>query len=294
MSSVIDLRDNIVDKVVELGVCLEFLENPAFVTALSEVNGFIEEMQIEDPSVVLVDKSNNYYSFSYINHSGDKYKLGISCPDERTVKCVKEFENHSYVGEDGNVVRQKNVVEQIATLDEEKNYDIRDILDKAKVNKKIDNSYHSINNTNYNILKNIKTFDSYEEEEESERLKDLINTITNTSLLNQMGDKDLSLDLLDDLKSDDDDTIIESKDSVKALLEQAKMEAKKEVKNNVPVELDKSFFTSSLNFGEDDFEQISNLNKKLKKNTVLIRILILLIIIAVTIGIIFLVYSLIK
>ena len=42
MSSVIDLRDNIVDKVVELGVCLEFLENPAFVTALSEVNGFIE------------------------------------------------------------------------------------------------------------------------------------------------------------------------------------------------------------------------------------------------------------
>lgn len=185
-------------------------------------------------------------------------------------------------------------IEQIATLDEEKNYDIRDILDKAKVNKKIDNSYHSINNTNYNILKNIKTFDSYEEEEESERLKDLINTITNTSLLNQMGDKDLSLDLLDDLKSDDDDTIIESKDSVKALLEQAKMEAKKEVKNNVPVELDKSFFTSSLNFGEDDFEQISNLNKKLKKNTVLIRILILLIIIAVTIGIIFLVYSLIK
>lgn len=183
--------------------------------------------------------------------------------------------------------------EQIATLDEEKNYDIRDILNKAKVNKKIDNSYHSINNTNYNILKNIKTSDFYEEEEESERLKDLINTITNTSLLNQMGDKDLSLDLLDDLKSDDD-TIIESKDSVKALLEEAKMEAKKEVKNNAPADLDKSFFTSSLNFGEDDFEQISNLNKKLKKNTALIRILILLIIIAVTIGIIFLVYILIK
>lgn len=179
--------------------------------------------------------------------------------------------------------------EQIATLDEEKNYDIRDILNKAKVNKKIDNSYHSIDNTNYNILKNIKTSDSYEEEE-SERLKDLINTITSTSLLNKMGDKDLSLDLLDDLKSDDDDTIIESKDSVKELLEQAKNEAK----NNTPVDLDKSFFTSSLNFGEDDFEQISNLNKKLKKNTVLIRILILLIIIAITIGIIILVYNLIK
>ena len=28
----------------------------------------------------------------------------------------KEFENHSYVGEDGNVVRKKDVVEQIATL----------------------------------------------------------------------------------------------------------------------------------------------------------------------------------
>lgn len=116
MSSVVELRDNIVDKVVELGVCLDFLENPAFITALSEINGFIEEMHIEDPGVVLVDKSNGYYSFGYINPAGDKYKMGISCPDEKTVKCVKELETHSFAGEDGNVVRHKNVVEQIAKL----------------------------------------------------------------------------------------------------------------------------------------------------------------------------------
>ena len=114
MSSVVELRENIVDKVIELGVCLDFLENPAFITALSEINGLIEEMNIEDPSVILVDKSKGYHSFSYINPNGDKYKLGISCPDERTVKCVRELETRSFEGGDGHVVRHKAVIEQLA------------------------------------------------------------------------------------------------------------------------------------------------------------------------------------
>ena len=59
-------------------------------------------------------------------------------------------------------------------------------------------------------------------------------------------------------------------------------------------ELDKSFFTSSLNFGEDDFEKIASLTSNLKKNNVLLKLLVLVVLIAVTAGIIFLVYSFIK
>lgn len=118
MSSIVELRENIVDKVIDLGVSLDFLENPAFVVALAEVNNLISQMNIEDPGVVLVDESNDSLSFTYTSSSGDNYKMDISCPDSKTVKCVRVEEPHSFVGESGNVVRQKNVVEQVAKLDE--------------------------------------------------------------------------------------------------------------------------------------------------------------------------------
>lgn len=118
MSSVVELRENIVDKVVDLGLSLDFLDNPASITALAEINSFIETINMEDPGVVLVDRSNGYLSFSYTASNGDKYKMGISCPDEKTIKCVKEEEPHTFVGKSGSVVRQKSAVEQIAKLGE--------------------------------------------------------------------------------------------------------------------------------------------------------------------------------
>ena len=58
--------------------------------------------------------------------------------------------------------------------------------------------------------------------------------------------------------------------------------------------MDKTFFTSSLNFGEDDFEQIASLNNNLMKNNVLLKVLVLVVLVAITAGIIFLVYHFIK
>ena len=104
---------------------------------------------------------------------------------------------------------------------EQKSYDIRDVLNKAKDKKNIDNSYRSLDNTSYNILKNLelgedkrKNYKDYDDDE----LKELINTITSTSMLNQMDDKELGLNMLnlDETKSIGEDN------SVKKLLEQAK------------------------------------------------------------------------
>lgn len=175
-------------------------------------------------------------------------------------------------------------------LENEKNYDIRDVLNKAKVNKKTEEKYHSLDDTGYNILKNLKEKSMRHEESEDE-LRELIDTITSNSELNQLATKELSLDMFDDLKSENN-TVIENRDAIKSLLEDAKKEEIK--KNRENEEMDKSFYTSSLNFGENDFEQLSNINHNLKKNNILIKILVFIILLLVTAGIIFLIYTLLK
>ena len=183
---------------------------------------------------------------------------------------------------------------QTLTVDNDKNYDIRDILDKAKVNKKSEDKYHSIDNTSYYILKKLKAKkDLFKEEQDENELRELIDTITSNTAINQLGDKELSLDLLDDLKSNDDDTIIESNSSIRNILEEAKQEEIRK-KQDSTAELDKSFFTSSLNFGEDDFEKIASLNSNLMKNNILLKLLVFVVLVAITAGIIFLVYNFIK
>ena len=172
---------------------------------------------------------------------------------------------------------------------------ILDILDKAKVNKKSDDKYHSIDNTSYDILKKLKEKkELFKDEPDEDELRELIDTITGNTAINQLNDKELSLDLLDDLKSNNDDTVIKDNSAIKNILEEAKKEEMRKKEDTTTSELDKSFFTSSLNFGEDDFEKIASLTSNLKKNNVLLKLLVLVVLIAVTAGIIFLVYSFIK
>ncbi len=179
-------------------------------------------------------------------------------------------------------------VESVAQ-ETEKNYDIRDILNKAKNSKTTEEKYHRIDDTGYNILKKLK--EKSLQNEDKEELRELIDTITSNSELNQLATKELSLDMFDDLKSEDN-TTIQNKDSVKALLEEAKKEELQ--KDLEKEEMDKSFYTSSLNFGEDDFEQLSDLNHNLKRNNILMKIIVVILLVAVMAGIIFLIYTLLK
>ena len=65
--------------------------------------------------------------------------------------------------------------------DEEKSYDIRDVLNKAKTERgQTSSEHHHLNNTQYNILKKIKLDEPIEKDEQE--LKELIHTITNTSM----------------------------------------------------------------------------------------------------------------
>lgn len=172
---------------------------------------------------------------------------------------------------------------------EVKNYDIRDILTKAKDKKPVEDTPRSLDNTSYNILKDLKMnkVDKYKDFEEEE-LKELINTITSTSMLNQMNDEELGLNMFN--LEDDNDEKLESSKTVKQLLEQAR----KYQEHNTDSNLDKSFFTSSLNFSKDDFEDADNYINKKSKRKILFRFLVFTGLLLLTTAIIVSVYLLIR
>lgn len=175
-----------------------------------------------------------------------------------------------------------NIEPEIAILedDEDKNYDIRDILVKAKDSREDHmDEPRSLKNTEYNILKNIKINNKSEFGQEEE-LKDLINTITNTSLLNKMGDKELSLNMFDELKSD---TMIGDNASIHNLLKEEKIEK--------TGEMDNSFFSPSLNFKDKDFEKLQDINKSISKNGKLMNIILTLLFIVVAVILLLLIYK---
>ena len=190
------------------------------------------------------------------------------------------------------IVRSEIEHKELTELEhkEDRNYDLKDILTKAKEEKKDEekDKYRNLKNTQYNILKNIKLDDEIgkvkKAEETKEKLKELIDTITNNSLLNELADKDLSLELLEDLKSN---TATIDQGSIKKILdeEKAKEEQKNEKKDDekestLTKGLDKSFFTSSLNFSDEDFEELRELGSTYRKNSILIKVLIILVVIA--------------
>ena len=184
--------------------------------------------------------------------------------------------------EDGEKLRTKRIdktpkIEEIMEEDTPKNYDINDVLNKAMAEKKDDETtYHSLKNTEYNILKNLKI--NKPKAEEKEEIEDIFKTITNTSMLNKMGDKELSLDLLDELKSNNN-TIIESSDAIRNILKEEIKQPKEDIDDDK--DMDKSFYTKSLNL-TDDLEGLDD-KKESKTNKVLLRIFLIVAIVAIVV-----------
>ncbi|MFA5604114.1 MAG: hypothetical protein WDA12_04640 [Bacilli bacterium] len=189
------------------------------------------------------------------------------------------------------IVSPKTEIEDVsvAVMDEEqKSYDIKDVLNKAKDERTEKTSeYHQLSNTQFNILKKIK-IDEPLSEEEDQGLKELIHTITNTSMLNKLEDRELSLNLLSSLK-DSENTLIKEKSHIDSVIENE--EPKKEEEKSKIDAIDKSFFTSSLGFCDEDFEDLKDIKKTLKKNTFFIKSLTFLLVSIIIGVIIYVVYN---
>ncbi len=146
--------------------------------------------------------------------------------------------------------------------DTERNYDIMDILKNAKENKEPDNKERVLNNTNYDVLKNINLKPKFEPDEyEEDDLKELIETIASTSMLNKVDDDKLALDMFKDLASDD-----------------TKVGDVKDIKEFTSFEktMDDSFFTGDLRLRKADFVGGKKKNSFFKTAFIVILVLAIL------------------
>lgn len=90
------------------------------------------------------------------------------------------------------------------------NYDIMDVLKEAKEKEEPDNKNRNIDNSEYDVLKKLNLNSKpktpiYKKVDEEEELKDLIETISNTSMMNKIEDDDMAFTMFKELTDDDDE-----------------------------------------------------------------------------------------
>ena len=231
-------------------------------------------------------RNNNLYDRLYDNvpYSNVESVTTIEKGSQIDLEKIKKLlEEHQEIKDDSLNNKKRDYQQRQHQLYEEpeKDYDIKIALNKAKDEYVDDNKNRSLRNTQYNILKDINIKDIKENDDNS--LKELINTITNTSVLNKLGDKDLSLDMLEDLKSDG-----KTQMNIKPIDEFIKNTNNEDNTSD----LDKSFFTSGLSFDNKDFEELNDIKTSLKKNNILISILVFISLVIVITGVLFLIHNL--
>lgn len=175
-------------------------------------------------------------------------------------------------------------LEKIESVEEiTKNYDIKDLLSKIKEEPVEEQKSRSLKEEQIEILKSLNVKEKpkkVEIEEEEKELKELLNTIASTKALTDLKnvESDLDVGLLDDLKSD---TIVGDAASIKKIIE----EEKEKRIEDTNVEIDKSFYTSSFGFTQSDFEELKNMNHKIKKSNKFIIVLLIILIVLITAGV---------
>lgn len=173
----------------------------------------------------------------------------------------------------------------------EKNYDINDIINKMKNESKEDDfKYRKLDEEQYDVLRSLnKRGIKQKKYDEEKELKELLNTIVSKNKLDDVDNKDTDTDsdvgLLDELKSD---TVVGDASSIKKIIEEEKFKTEDKTEDE-PLEIDKSFYTSSFGFTQRDFEELKSMNHTIKKSNKFIIILLIVLILMVISGVLYLV-----
>ena len=192
--------------------------------------------------------------------------------------------------------------ENIISDEPTKEYDLTKVLEKAKdekVETYEENRAKKLRNTQYNILSNLNIEGEEKEEVKTtpeENLMNLINTIT-INEAKKLEEKNSNsndidpLDILSDLKVDDDTQVYESMETEVTKITEIKEKEKEkennnqitEVKNKNQEKLDNSFYTSNL-FKKNDFEDDNKDFVDDEKIGIGIKILIVLVVVTFLVG----------
>ncbi len=244
-------------------------------------NSEINEFSIASNAKVIGENDSNYVNVDKLKEILEKNYHDI--PKRREVKLVPDIE------------------EQNIELEETKEYDINAILERAREEKEIDyekERLKKIRDTQYDILKNLNVEEEPKETKAAdnktkEELLELINTITENELQKTKLDP---LDILTDLKGDDSNTMVMGANETKEILQNLVEEKNIEKSSNKKVEeqstkMDDSFYTNSLSFTQSDFDDFNDLKEDVQSNKIVLHILIVVITIAIIIGIVVLLNS---
>ena len=162
------------------------------------------------------------------------------------------------------LTNEENVIQELPKVrsrykEEDRTYDIMDVLTKAREKKEPDDKERVLSKTSYDVLKNLdlKRKNSVEDYDNEDDLKDMIQTISNTSMLNKLDDADLAADMFSDLKGHNEDTQVGNLNNIKELIEENKNNEKKKEQT-----MDNSFFTSNLKLKKKDFVEYGEEEKK--------------------------------
>ena len=154
--------------------------------------------------------------------------------------------------------------------DNDRTYDIMDVLTKAKEKKEPDDKERVLSKTSYDVLKsldlkrNVNRRDLYDD-----GLDSMVQTISNTSALNKLDDASLAADMFSDLQGHNENTQVGKIGDIKELIKTQQYDKKEQT-------MDNSFFTSDLKLKKKDFIGYGEEEKKGSVfKTVFVTILIL-------------------
>lgn len=131
--------------------------------------------------------------------------------------------------------------------DNDRTYDIMDVLNKAKEKKEPDDKERVLSKTSYDVLKsldlkrNVNRRDLYDD-----GLDSMVQTISNTSALNKLDDASLAADMFSDLQGHNENTQVGKIGDIKELIKTQQYDKKEQT-------MDNSFFTSDLKLKKKDF-----------------------------------------
>lgn len=184
-----------------------------------------------------------------------------------------------------------------------KDYDINSVLENAKKDREIDydrERYKKLKTEEYDILERLNKYEKeeikFEKEDfntEEKTLIDLINTVTihkgEVNLLEDLltGDDEKTLPIEEERELSKSNTNVGRTSEIPIINqvedtnEIERLERTKELVNlkEKTMELDNSFYTSSMNFSKEDFEGFDELEKSVKKNSLLTVFLLIILII---------------
>lgn len=190
-------------------------------------------------------------------------------------------------------------------LEETREYDINAILERARSEKEVDYEQErlkKIRDTQFDILKSLNLDESSEEKKEdktqnfevglekkeNEELIDLINTITTNELIKKKEDDIDPLDILTDLKGDENTVVVGGASSSEDLSETNPIMTLEDADKIKPTIMDEKTadLSSTLQFTQSDFDDFNDLKKEVRSSKALIYVIIGIVSVIVIIGLI--------